>query len=333
MTRQVLRQAAVGAIALGLGAVVVTGCDEREAPASKPAGLAQADQTSGDQIITTFYPTEFFASRLSGGLVKVSCPVPPEADPIFWKPDDASIARYQGADLIIVNGAEYEKWTASASLPLTRVVDTSHAFEGELLKFQGQTHSHGAAGAHTHTGVDGHTWIDPVLAKRQAQAILAGMTRRWPEHEKAFAANFQKLDAELGELDAKWQRLAPAMKAARLYAGHPAYGYPARRYGIEISNVNLPPDEPVSEASWAELAGAIAKEGTNTVGPRTMLFESDPLESTAKELQARHQMVCVVFSPCETLALAARAKGEDYLTVMNSNLDRLALALGVKTPK
>jgi zinc transport system substrate-binding protein len=314
-----------------LVAGVLSGCEKPSDPTpAAPAAVSAAPSaakasaaTDHDQIITTFYPTEYFASRISGGLIRVSCPVPADADPIFWKPSDADIARYQHADMIIINGAEYEKWVASASLPLTHIVDTAHPFDAQFLRFQGVTHSHGAAGAHTHTGVDGHTWMDPVQATTQAKEILSAMTRKWPEHERAFAANYAALEADLAKLDQRWQRLAPALKAARLYASHPAYGYPARRYGCTIANVTLPPDEPASEATWAELAAAVAKEPPSASGPRVMLFESTPLDATVQQLAAKHQMAAVVFSPCETLDPADRAKGEDFLSVMNANLDHL----------
>lgn len=311
--------------------MLLPGCDARPTQGSTTAAAAPAS-ASADQVITSFYPTEYFASRIAGGLVNVSCPVPADADPIFWKPDDAAIKRYQSATLIVLNGADYEKWASTVSLPLTRVVDTAHAFDASFLRFQGVTHSHGAAGPHTHTGIDGHTWMDPNQAKLQAQAILAAMTRTWPQHEKAFGANYQSLAADLDTLDARLRAIAPALKAARLYASHPAYGYIARRYGLTIANVTLPPDEPATDAEWAEVAAAIAKEPADAKAPRVMLFESQPLPATVQGLKERHAMTSVVFSPCETLGSDERTKGEDYLKVMNENLDRLAAAVSAAGP-
>lgn len=326
----------VDLVAVCVAGAALWGCDAgpasgaaENAPANGAARAAASSGAAGDQVMTSFYPTEYFAARIAGGLVSVTCPVPADADPIFWRPDDAAIRRYQGARLIVLNGAEYEKWAATVALPLTRVVDTAQGLEGGLLRLEGVTHSHGAGGSHTHAGVDGHTWMDPVQAGAQARAILAAMARAWPEHEKAFAANFRGLEGELEGLDARFRAMAPALKGARLYAGHPAYGYIARRYGLVIVNVTLPPEEEATEAAWAEVAAAVAKESGGGDGRRVMLFESEPRGETARGLMEKYGMASVVFSPCETLGAEARAKGADYLKVMNENLDRLGAAVGV----
>jgi hypothetical protein len=38
-------------------------------------------------------------------------------------PDTETIAAYQAADLILINGADYAKWTTKVSLPRSRLVD------------------------------------------------------------------------------------------------------------------------------------------------------------------------------------------------------------------
>ena len=47
-------------------------------------------------------------------------------------------------------------------------------FSDEFLVVKGVTHSHGAGGAHTHDGVDGHTWMDPILADAPIEITLVG---------------------------------------------------------------------------------------------------------------------------------------------------------------
>lgn len=55
------------------------------------------------------YPLQYFTERIGAEHVKVVLPAPAGEDPAFWKPDVNTIAAFQGADLIVINGANYAK--------------------------------------------------------------------------------------------------------------------------------------------------------------------------------------------------------------------------------
>jgi zinc transport system substrate-binding protein len=312
----------------------LSGCDDSHAPASgtpsrvESGGAAAPSVAASSKalVMTTFYPTFYFAKRIVGDIAKVECPVPEDADPIFWQPTGEQIARFQSADLIVTNGAEYEKWVATASLPMTKTCDTSHVFESELIKFEGTTHTHGSSGPHSHVGVDGHTWMDPNNAKRQAEQILLSLSRKWPEYEKAFRNGFASLSADLDTLNARLLGMSDAARKAHLIASHPAYGYIAKRYGWKIATIDLPPDSDPAPEAIAALHSAVANLGP---GPVVLFFESSPKDSVLNALKAEPRITYVVFEPAETLAAAEQKSGTDYLTVMNRNLDSLGVALGV----
>lgn len=318
---------------LWLAAALLGGCDDEGAAPGKGRAAAAGDprpapaMAGADVVLTTFYPTEYFAGRIAGGLVPVRCPLPAGEDPIFWQPSTEIIAEFQAAGLVVVNGAEFEKWVAVVSLPATRTVDTARGFQAEFVTHSDTTHSHGAGGTHSHRGVDGHTWLDPQNAARQAEAILGAMARRWPQHERAFRDNHARLAADLRALDARFAELAPALKRLRLAAAHPAYNYIAKRYGLTIADVDLPPDEAPTEAAWAA-AGKVLGVGDARDGT-IVLFESEPLPEIAVTLRSRWGATAVVFSPAESLDAESRAAGQDYLTIMSSNLDGLSAAAGV----
>ena len=80
-------------------------------------------------IYTVNYTLTYFAERIGGDLVNVIFPAPSGIDPAFWTPDTATVRKYQKADMIILNGAGYEKWTKKVSLPMLRIVDTSKSVQ------------------------------------------------------------------------------------------------------------------------------------------------------------------------------------------------------------
>ena len=83
-------------------------------------GAAICSAGSALKVYTVNYPLAYFAERIGGDYVEVIFPAPPDIDPAFWTPDGATIGGYQNADLIILNGAGYAKWTEKVSLPVLR---------------------------------------------------------------------------------------------------------------------------------------------------------------------------------------------------------------------
>ena len=258
-------------------------------------------------------------SRLSSGLVPVDCPVPAGEDPIFWQPDRLKLERYRNAKLIVINGAQFEKWALHASLPSSRIVNASGKFKIDYIEYEsGISHSHGAAGEHSHQGVDGHTWLDPIHAIAQAEAIEVGMSAAWPEHAEAFATNLVSLTRDLEELDAAYNALTPRLEGVKLLASHPAYNYLAKRYGWTITNLDLDPDEGVTAEAMEEIAAAIGNHEGRTV----LLWESEPSDSGFVGT-----FINVHFTPAELPGTGPDPVSPDYREIMHANIERLEAAL------
>ena len=263
----------------------------RRRPGARPA------RGDAPVVFTTFYPTTYFAGRLAGADARVVCPLPADADPIFWSPDDATIEAYQQADLIVVNGARFEKWVLKTSLPDARVVDTAKPFASEFLRFaEAVEHSHGPSGKHAHEGVDGHTWMDPLLAKQQAAEIARALKALLPERAQEIDARLAALHADLDEIHQGFEALTARYRKQPLLASHPAYNYPAFRYGWTVRNLNLDPESMPN----AEQEAGLAKILEDTPA-RHILWESPPLPDIAERLKEKYGLESVEFSPCEVL--------------------------------
>lgn len=302
------------ALIAGLTTASLAGCNS-DSGSTTAAQQAAAE----DVVLTTFYPTAYFARRIAGDAVRVDCPVPEGADPIFWKPDRAALERYRNARLVVLNGAEFEKWAATASLPASRVVNSAASFKDRFITFDtGITHSHGEAGEHSHEGIDGHTWLDPLLAIEQARAIAKGMKQAWPEHAQAFDANLALLVSDLTALDASFQSLTPKLAGVKLLASHPAYNYLARRYGWAITNLDLDPEEGLTAEVMEEIAATIGDHE----GKAVLLWESEPTETGFTG-----GFTSIVFSPAELPGTGPDPVSPDYLGIMRGNIQRLEASL------
>ncbi len=274
-------------------------------------------------VYTTFYPTTYFTTRVAGERVVVVCPIPDDEDPIFWKPPAETIAEYQAADLIVINGAGFEKWFKMVSLPTSKVVDTARPFRDGWLKIEGvATHSHGSGDVHSHEGTDGHTWLDPHYAKVQAEEICKALEKLLPDHAEEFRANYAKLAEDLDALNALLEELTELLKEEHLLASHPAYGYPVDRYGWNVTDFDLDPEAVPDDETMTVIRDVLAVESA-----RIILWESQPIDETSELLDDKFGLTSVEFSPCELLSKEEIAAGRDYLEVMKQNIERLRAAL------
>jgi putative ABC transport system permease protein len=305
---------AVAGVALAAAcAWVVTakfGLPGEHAPAPAPPRAAGARP----RVAVVNYPLWYFAGRVAGGHVELVFPIPRQEDPAFWKPDARGIRQYQQADVILLNGADYEKWRLTSVLPLARQVVTSASFADRYLT-NGEviTHSHGKEGLHSHGLLDFNTWMDPRQAKLQAEAIRDELVRLEPAAAKEFDANLRSLEKDLDDLDAALQRASGPLGGAPLLGSHPVYHYAARRYGWNLQSVHWEPDEMPSEEEWRKFDKLRAEHPG-----RIMLWEEDPLPAVAARLR-NMGIEPVAFETC-----ASQPEQGDYLTAMKSNAARLA---------
>jgi len=305
------------AVALALlVAASLAGCSS---PGDSAAGGGRARRSSGVLVAyVDSYPLRYFAERIGGAEVRAVFPAPAGVDPAYWSPDAATIAEYQDADLILTTGAGYAQWVETATLPGSRLVDTSTALVDRLVPLEGAvTHSHGGMGEHSHAGYATTLWLDPLLAAEQADAIAAAFTRERPGAAEAFAAGLAALRGDLAALDARLAAVASRIGDAPLLFSHPVYQYLARRYGLAGRSLHWDPAEVPGHFAWAGF-----EEKLDGHPARVMVWEAEPVAETAAELE-RRGIASVVFAPCA----AAPAEGEgDYLTVMNENASRLERA-------
>jgi zinc transport system substrate-binding protein len=260
------------------------------------------------------YPLAYFAERIGGGLVEVVFPLDEDEDPAFWVPSDEVVAGYQGADLIVDNGAGYAKWMATATLPAGKIVDSSAAFAGELIEVDEVVHSHGEDGEHAHGGTAFTTWLDFGQAVQQAEAVYEALAELVGEGgAEALAENWAGLRADLEGLDEAMRARAREIGDLPLVASHPVYQYWARRYGLAVESVHWEPEEVPGEGELEELEALLAEH------PAAWMIWEGEAEGAAVAKLAERGLGSVVFDPC-----AARPEEGDFLDVMRANVEALA---------
>ena len=268
------------------------------------------------RIYTVNYPLQYFAQRIAGEHAEVVFPAPPAIDPAFWNPDVQTVGAYQGADLILLNGANYAKWINKVSLPRRRLVNTSAGFaENYIDTGSGAEHSHGSGAAHAHAGVAFTTWLDLQQAVRQADAIRQAIIKKRPQLKAQVDKNFAMLESDLLALDAELKSIVSGNQNQALLASHPVYQYLARRYGVNLHSVMWEPDEFPDPSQWKQLENL-----AQTHAVKWMLWEGEPMLESVEQLR-QMGIGSIVFDPCANVP----AQG-DFLSVMKNNLAALKQA-------
>jgi len=275
-----------------------------------------AGKISPPQVYVVNYPLQYFAARMAGDAAEVVFPPPPDEDPAFWKPDVATIAAFQQADLILRNGASYARWADYATLPASKVVDTSSGFRDRYIAMEDAVqHAHGPNGEHAPAGTAFTTWLDPTLAARQVEAIRVCLVTLLPEKTAELNRNCENLISDLHALDARLQRIVKGHHERPLLTSAPVYQYFARRYQLNLKSMHWDPDEPPSDSQWSELDGLLEVHPA-----KWMIWEAPPQGETEEGLH-RRGVSCIVFYPCGN-----SPPDGDYLQTMKDNIERLQAA-------
>ena len=277
---------------------------------SNPAGTVEPHKNGRLQIAVANYPLAYFAERIGSTEVDVIYPVPSDVDPAFWQPKDEEIAKFQRADMIVMNGATYSKWAEKATLPDDKIVDTSGGFKDRFIQVKSAvTHSHGKQGTHSHDGTAFTTWLDFQQAISQAEAICSALQKLKPESIEMFALNFDTLKRDILELDTRMVGAGKKLNGLPVVASHPVYQYWARRYAVNLQAVLWEPEEVPTEAQMADMKGILANHPA-----KVMIWEGEPAAESVEKMKALG-VTSVVFDPC-----ANTPEKGDWLAMMKTNV-------------
>ena len=267
-------------------------------------------------IVAANYPLAYFAERLGGQQVKVSFPVPAGEDPAYWQPDARTIAAMQKADLIALNGADFEKWISRVTLPQSKRIDTSAVFKSRYIVVKDAvTHSHGPEGMHSHAGTASTTWLDFSQAIQQAEALAQAIIRKRTGLKSVVETNLVGLIADLHALDGDMRQFATQLGGKPLLASHPVYQYLARGYGLNLESVHWEPEEMPPPEEWKTLRDKLKSHPA-----RLMLWEAEPNPAIRQQLIAL-RIQPVVFQTC-----THRPPSGDFMDAMRGHVQSLIAA-------
>jgi zinc transport system substrate-binding protein len=278
------------------------------------------------RIMATVFPIQEFAAAVAGDRGEASLLLPSGASVHTWQPRPGDIVRLSECDLLIYIGSGLEPWLPDLlkAFPAGRV-RTLEAAAG--LTVDGETEDQGHARDEVHSALDPHVWLDFELDVRIVGCIAGELARIDPAGGPEFTANAERLVGSLRKLDDEFRDGLTGCRGRDIVlAGHGAFGYLARRYGlVQTALYGLSPD---AQPKPRDLIKAI--DFCRNKGIRTIFFEnsvpSDLSRTLVREIGGR----ALVLHAGHNLTRDQLARGAGFFDLMRENLSALREGLGCR---
>ncbi len=271
------------------------------------AGCGGSQSDDRETVVAAFYPLAWAAEEIGGDELDVVNLTPPGAEPHDLELTPRDVEEIRDADVVLFLDRGFQpaleralEDRSGASIDLLSGRELASAPEGEEeLPF------------------DPHVWLDPSRFAAMASAIGTQLDREGAGDR--LAARLRALDEELEA------RLASCARH-EIVTSHAAFGYLARRYGLEqIALTGISPEAEPSPGDLERLIEEVEKSDATTVFFET-LVSPRLAQTVAREAGAE----TAVLDPLEGLTPEALAAGDDYMSVMRRNLAALRKALGCR---
>ncbi len=278
-------------------------------------------------VVATFYPLAYFAEQIGGNHVRVRTLIPHNAELHAVDFSTGDLVAVQEAGIFIYNGAGLEPWVEERLLPAvdTRdiiVVEATHGVRNQLLEYR----SNGPLEVDHGLGkFDPHTWVDPVLAMAEAEAVLTALKQADPLHADDYDANAATLFARLETVRLAYEVALANAGPGAIIVAHDAFGYLGQRYGFDVIGIiGLSADEQPSAASLTEIVTRMMMEGIYTLYVTPVY--SDEYVGTLKSTLEQETGETVTVLPL--YILTGPADGKDFVEQMEANLASLEVGFG-----
>jgi zinc transport system substrate-binding protein len=245
----------------------VSACTPVTTPTATPALEGSIEPLN---VTVSILPQKYFVERIGGDLVNISVMVQPGESPATYEPKPEQMTALSNTDAYISIGVPFEKaWLEKfqAANSSMKMVDTTQRIDRK---------------ATPDGGFDPHIWLSPSLVKIQSETIYSALAALDPANKGVYKANLNAFISDIEKLDANIRAKLEKTEIKKFIVFHPAWGYFAQDYGLEMIPVEVGGQEPSAQ----ELAALIeqAKAENIKVVFAQPEFSQEDAETIAQEI-------------------------------------------------
>ncbi len=215
---------AVLGLTLAFSIFLVSGCGNTPSAESSTESPTETDKTVEKNIVAvTILPQKALVEAVCGDLAEVVTIVPPGNSPGNYEPTPQEMENFSRASVYFTIGVPTEKANILPKAENMEVVDLPTKV-AEV--YSDREFSSGSR--------DPHIWLSPKRAKIMVEAIAETMADLDAENAKTYQENAEAFLKELDRVDAEIKETFSGIQNPKFIVFHPAYGYFADDYGLEM---------------------------------------------------------------------------------------------------
>lgn len=267
--------------------------------------------------------------------------VPDGGDGHEYEPTLQQIEAMLGSKMVVLNGLGLEHYKEKLSEELTKnnvpflllaeeydeiikdgvSEETNHEEEHseEHHEEEHQEEENSAEDSHSHGGLDPHTWLSPKVMSELAKILAEKLGVQAHPEAQNFIKNLENLDTQFAS---KLQNCS----SKELVTSHEAFGYLARDYGlVQVPVAGIEPDMEPAASDIAKIITLIQEKNIQTIFTESLVstkFTDTITAETGVQTLELHAL--------ETLTPEDVTAGEDYISLMTQNLERISIGLDCK---
>jgi zinc transport system substrate-binding protein len=263
------------------------------------AGCSGGPSSGGAvEVVASFYPLAYAAERVGGDGVSVRNLTPPGSEPHDFELSARDVEAVRSADLVLYLGSGFQPALEDA---VAEAGDTAVDLLGGLPLLDG----------------DPHVWLDPLLYAEIVKRV--GVLLGRPEAAA-------EVGAELDALDAAFRQGLATCERRTIVTSHAAFGYLARRYGLEqVSATGISPEVEPTPRDLDRVVDEVRASGATTI-----FFETLVSPKLAQTIARETGAATAVLNPIEGLTGEEAEADKDYVSLMRENLAALREGLGCR---
>ena len=212
-------------------------------------------------ISVSILPQKWFVDQIGGDRVRTQALVGSGDDPHTYEPSPRQMTTLADSELYFTIGVEFEAvWLPrfETSNPNLKIVDSAAGIE--RIPAVGE-HENGAG---TGSETDPHIWFSPSRMKQMAQTMAQAMQAADPQNTDFYQENLDALLVKIDAVDAEVRAQLEGSKREHFMVVHPAWGYVAQDYGLQMLAVEIGGSEPAPE-TLSQIIELAKEYGVNTL--------------------------------------------------------------------
>ena len=258
-------------------------------------------------LVTSIYPIEFMVGEIAGDEYNVVNIVPPGTEPHDFELTVSAAKALQNCSAFFASGLGMEHYYDSLN---------------DSIKAKTTILSKGLATQKIDGRDDPHIWLDTALYKQMAGAVTKTLSSLSPARAKAYEQNYSVFSDKIDELTAKCESIASSFQNKVIAVSHAAYGYMCHQFGVEQIHISgLSPDEEPSQKGLESLIDIVEEKGIDTI-----FFEELASPEIASAIASSTGAKTEELNPLESLSKESVEAGENYFTVYEENIQKIAQA-------